>query len=62
MYIYNRWGELVFESHNVEFGWDGTYGQGANQAQDGVYTWKIIFKSPYNDLKQVVVGHVTLLR
>jgi gliding motility-associated-like protein len=23
--IYNRWGNLVFESHNAETGWDGTY-------------------------------------
>src|SRR5690606_25210461 len=23
--IFNRWGELVFESYNQENGWDGTY-------------------------------------
>ena len=26
MLVYNRWGEVLFESHNAEFGWDGTYG------------------------------------
>jgi gliding motility-associated-like protein len=36
--IFNRWGELVFESHDVNEGWDGTYkGRLAPQA---VYVWK----------------------
>jgi len=24
-FVYNRWGEKVFESHNVNYGWDGTF-------------------------------------
>ena len=23
LYIYNRWGELIFQSHDVNHGWDG---------------------------------------
>ena len=30
--IYNRWGEKVFESNDVKFGWDGSY---ANQKSLG---------------------------
>jgi hypothetical protein len=26
MYIYNRWGEINFESHDASIGWEGTYG------------------------------------
>ncbi|MFM8243851.1 MAG: gliding motility-associated C-terminal domain-containing protein, partial [Crocinitomicaceae bacterium] len=62
MLIFDRWGELIFETHNVNYGWDGTDGKLGRKLQDGVYTWKIMFKSPYNDFKQVVVGHVNLLR
>jgi gliding motility-associated-like protein len=33
--IYNRWGELIFESNNKNNGWDGTY---KNKIADvGVY-------------------------
>jgi gliding motility-associated-like protein len=62
MLIFDRWGELVFESNNLEFGWDGTYSNYGFIAQDGVYTWKISFNSKDNDSKQVVVGHVNLMR
>lgn len=39
MYIFNRWGEQIFESQNYQDQWDGTYrGQ---VVQDGVYEWYI---------------------
>ncbi len=66
--IYDRWGELIWESHDASVGWDGTY-QGALQigalgmsCQEGVYTWKINYKPKETDEKKVVVGHLTLLR
>lgn len=37
--IYNRWGGVVFESHDPTFGWDGTY-QG-NTVQDGIFAWNL---------------------
>ena len=40
--IFDRWGELIFESHNHDVGWDGKF-QG-KLVQDGVYVWKIEFK------------------
>jgi gliding motility-associated-like protein len=31
-FIYNRWGELIFESHDISKGWDGSFkGQPAQQ-------------------------------
>ena len=62
--IFNRWGEVIFESHNTEIGWDGTYGSNYNQGlvQDGTYTWKIEFKLRQNDERKIVVGHVNLVR
>ncbi|MFN5911411.1 MAG: PKD domain-containing protein, partial [Bacteroidota bacterium] len=68
LYIYNRWGELIFESLNSEIGWDGSYGTwdaSSNQielCQDGTYTWKIEFKVTRWDERKVAVGHVNLLR
>ncbi len=58
--IFNRWGEMVFESFNSKIGWDGTYG--GKKSQDGTYTWKIIFKEKYSDKRRIVLGHLNLLR
>ena len=57
--VFNRWGEMVFESNDPTFGWNGTYN--GNNCQDGTYIWKLQFtwydKKIYN-----TSGHVNLLR
>lgn len=58
--IYDRWGEHIFESHDLEFGWDGTV-KGAI-APVGTYIWVIGFKALDNDEKFVFRGHVNLIR
>jgi gliding motility-associated-like protein len=60
--IFNRWGEIIWESHDDSIGWDGTYGAGQKLAQDGVYTWRIEFKKTANDQRVLVTGHVSLIR
>jgi gliding motility-associated-like protein len=60
MLIFNRWGEIIFETLNVSEGWDGTYN--GIVVQDGVYTWKIDFKETMTDERHEVSGHVNLLR
>ena len=58
--IFNRWGELIFESLNYEEGWDGTYHN--EKLLDGTYIWKIKVKNLSNDKKTELDGHVTLLK
>jgi gliding motility-associated-like protein len=60
LFIYNRWGEIIWESHNASVGWDGLYG--GNLVQDGTYTWKIEFKTTMNDERIMNVGHVNVIR
>jgi gliding motility-associated-like protein len=60
MLIFDRWGELIFESRDAEVGWDGTYG--GKLMQDGTYIWKIEFKTKANDKRVMKVGHVNILR
>jgi len=64
LFIYNRWGELIFESHDTQFGWNGSYGSNSEVdiVQDGIYTWKIEFKTSDTDERKVIVGHVNVLR
>jgi gliding motility-associated-like protein len=59
--IFNRWGELIFESYNAAVGWDGTYGDGG-LVQDGVYVWKIDFRETMSDKRHEEIGHVTVLK
>lgn len=59
--IFNRWGELIWESFNYETGWDGVYGKDF-QAQDGIYTWEITYATKTNNEKQRVTGTLNLLR
>ena len=58
--IYNRWGEVIFESFNVDFGWDGTYG---NQiVETATYIWKLEFKEKNKENTHSKTGHVNVLR
>jgi len=59
MMIFNRWGELIFETYDMKTGWDGTYN--GLICQDGTYVWKIQVKDAF-DKKQEFVGHVNLIR
>lgn len=57
--VFNRWGELVFVSEDVNVGWDGYYrGQPAKQ---DVYVWKA--QARFSDGNETALkGNVTLLR
>ncbi len=61
MKIYDRWGELIFESNDIDYGWDGTYN--GEIMQNGTYLYIIDMKScePVNSEK-VIKGHINLIR
>ena len=58
--IFNRWGEVMFESYDHTVGWRGTYG--GNIVQDGTYIWRITLKRNGVDKREVFNGHVTIIR
>lgn len=58
--VFNRWGEIVFESNDTEIGWDGTYH--GTLAQEGVYTWRIEFGSLWSSEREIIHGHLNLLK
>ncbi len=58
--IFDRWGETLFESHDVNKGWDGTYL--GKLVQAGIYTWTIRIKSLEDDRYEVFNGHLNMLR
>lgn len=44
LYIYDRWGELIFYSNDILMGWDGRVKNGEKIAPIGSYVWLSIFK------------------
>jgi gliding motility-associated-like protein len=60
MNIYNRWGQLIFSTHNVSDKWDGGY-KGQQQPL-GVYVYMIGYTDPYTNIQKALSGNVTLLR
>ncbi len=57
--VYNRWGELVFESNDLKKGWDGIY-KGKPSDPD-VFAWYLTAKC-YSGEEMKKKGNVTLIR
>lgn len=68
MLIYNRWGELVFTSTEIDRGWNGSYsGNTSSEAlkyyvTDAIYTWRITVKENLSSEKQRFFGTLNVLR
>jgi len=66
--IFDRWGNLIFESKDLAKGWDGTVkppnGIGTGKiAQEDVYVWKVEFKNAgKRKVLHKYVGHVSLVK
>jgi gliding motility-associated-like protein len=62
MYIFDRWGNLIFTSRDINYGWNGTMqGNGAEICQEDVYVWKIEAKSN-TEIKRSLTGTVSLVK
>jgi gliding motility-associated-like protein len=59
--IYNKWGELIWETKDPEIGWDGL-GPNGMLVQSGTYVWTLFMKSKENDKKITNTGYVNVLK
>jgi gliding motility-associated-like protein len=59
--IYDRWGEIIFETLEQDDPWLGNVKRGDHFAQDGIYTYQIV-ADDYFENPHVFVGHISLLR
>ena len=59
MWIFNRWGEEIWHTEDINQSWDGSY-QG-HIVQDDVYVWKIICWDTNGEEHQLY-GHVTVIK
>ena len=63
MQIFNRWGQLIFQTDDINFEWDGTY-NGQVVAQD-IYVYRIIYRYPTIDgriIQKQERGNIHIIR
>ena len=58
--IYNRWGQLLFESYDPLTGWDGTYGD--QLVKDDTYAWIIELIEKESKIPRKFSGHISLMK
>ena len=61
MIIYNRWGQVIFQTNDPTAKWDGTHTNGDESVQLGVYAYLIRYKE-FSGLQKEVMGSVTVSR
>ena len=59
MEIFDRWGERLFFSDQLNFAWDGTYK--GMKVPDGVYTWVLKYRKNRSQEAQMT-GHVNVIK
>ena len=60
MSIFNRWGQMIWECHDINGEWDGSYN--GYYVPDGCYFWKSQFTVLNSSEKRVIMGYVTIIR
>jgi gliding motility-associated-like protein len=60
MKVYNRWGEVIFNSKDTQIVWDGSFKN--FELQSGTYTWVVQFRDKHTFKRYKHEGHVNLLR
>jgi gliding motility-associated-like protein len=61
MIIFDRWGQEIFKTNDMNKGWDGRIGNSVLPAPLGIYTYLMTFKTK-NNVPREVRGTVTLFR
>ena len=59
MRVFNRWGELIFETKDPDGQWDGRHND--QKIRDGVYVWQVKAMDLNGD-ERIITGHVSALK
>jgi gliding motility-associated-like protein len=58
--VYNRWGEVVWESHDPSVSWNGNYN--GELVPPGTYVWRMEIKNPNSSKTDTFYGSVSVIR
>jgi len=61
LYVFDRWGNLIYQNEDLNKGWNGHANGGKDIAQQDVYVWKV-FTRDFLGTKHSYIGHVSLVR
>lgn len=61
MYIYDRWGKQIFETHDLNVGWNGKVNGHEEVVQQDVYVYLIVLRD-ITGLEHQFIGHITLIK
>jgi gliding motility-associated-like protein len=61
IWIFDRWGNMVFDTSHIDEGWNGHVNHGADIAQQDVFVWKVELKDIFGK-KHNYIGTVTLVK
>lgn len=59
--IFDRWGNLCFETTDMNKGWNGKANYGSEVAQQDVFVWKVVLTDVF-DKKHKYIGSVTIVK
>jgi gliding motility-associated-like protein len=62
MFIFDRWGNLIFKSEDYNFPWDGKIRQKGDVVQEDVYVYKIRVTELDTKHEHIYNGHVSLVK
>lgn len=58
--VYNRWGEVVFQTSNIQDAWDGLHK--GKPCMQGTYSWELGYVEKSSQTLKHLRGHVNLVR
>jgi gliding motility-associated-like protein len=61
MWIFDRWGDMIFYTDDIEKGWNGKANNGKDIAQVDVYVYKVILYD-FSETMHEYIGRVSLVR
>ncbi|MFN0031956.1 MAG: PKD domain-containing protein [Flavobacteriales bacterium] len=60
--VFDRWGNVVYESTDPYGAWTGSVQGGGHFVPDGVYNYRVVIRDSQNDVNYKYVGSITVLR
>lgn len=59
--IFDKWGALIFQSGDINIGWNGQFNNSGKIVKQGIYPYRIVL-SDFSDKEHVYQGYVTVIK